>query len=118
MSLGETVASLAKDTIEKYGTTVVLKHKSSSYDPDTGVNTVVENSKTIKAVVDKVDYKLMVSIGRNNNLGITKMIVAGDETVEVGDIVSLANINYAIISTMPVMATDTIATIELVGERQ
>lgn len=118
MSLGETAAALAKDAIQKYGTTIVLKHRTSVYDPDTGVNTVSEASVTTKAAIDKVDYNLMVSLGKNNNLGITKMIVAGDEVVAVGDIVTLSGANYAIISATPVMAMDEVAVTELVGERQ
>ncbi|WP_448508776.1 hypothetical protein [Immundisolibacter sp.] len=118
MSIAQRTAALAKASIHRYGTTVVVKHKTSSYDPGTGVNTVSESSVTTKAVVDKVDYKLMVSIGRDNSLGISKFILAADEQVAVGDSINLSGANYAIIVVSPVVFMDEAVTIELVGERQ
>jgi hypothetical protein len=118
MSIAQTTAALAKDAIQKYGNTVVIKHKTSSYDPDTGVNLISETNTTTKAVVDKVDYKLMVSIGRDNSLGISKFILAADEDISVGDSITLSDLNYAIILSSPVMFMDEVAIIELVGERQ
>jgi hypothetical protein len=118
MSIAQTTAALAKDAIQAYGNTVVIKHKTSSYDPETGVNSISETNVTTKAVVDKVDYKLMVSIGRDNSLGISKFILAADEQVAVGDSINLSGANYAIILTSPVVFMDETAIIELVGERQ
>jgi hypothetical protein len=118
MSIQKLAAAQALTTIVKYGVPVTVSHKSTSYDPATGVNAVNKVDMPTRAVVSKVSENIAVNVAKANPFGVAKFVLPPDIEIVPGDTITAAGIAYAVLTVSPVLFRDETILVETYGERQ
>lgn len=118
MSIEKLAAAQALANIVKYGSPVTLSHKSTSYDPATGVNVVNKAETPTRAVISKVSEYVAVNVAKTNPFGVAKFVMPPDTEIAPGDTITVAGIAYVVLSVSPVLFRDETIMVETYAERQ
>jgi hypothetical protein len=118
MSIQKLAAAQALANIVKYGSPVTVSHKSTSYDPATGVNTVNKIETPTRAVIGKVSENVSVNIAKANPFGVAKFVIPPDVEIAPSDTITASGIEYVVLSVSPVFFSEETILIEIYAERQ